>query len=262
MLTRVKRRKKNERPLWRKLANEDKYEEAFVELTELANTGDAEAQFWLGHTYLDGALGERPNRELAIFWLKVAMAQQHALATYIYTKVFDKPNKLQKETFKHDPLVLALYYDDSCRYINAWACIRQCNDIEHPYMQYLKGKHMYNGWHKMREDTKFILDGRRLLEKAANGGFYDAQSHLFNKTHGIECWKWAHKMELSRPMKSGVLDCVCKRCKKMQYTPSRYKAMNVTIVFILIHRHTKYSLLHKDIVSWMSQRIWRILMKL
>ncbi len=262
MLTRGKRRKINERPFWRKLANEDKYEEAFKELVDLARRGDAEAQYWMGQIYYDGGLGQKTNSALAMTWFGEAKKQKHPLATYMYVKITtglgDKKWMLENDVWNRDPFVLSTYYDDVRENDKALAFLKLCDDTEHPYVQYMKGAYLKCGWG--RERMKIFRDvktGLELLEKSANSGFIYAQRHLHANTHGIDSWKWHRKLQASYTNDVRIPDCGCYTCNKLPYTLSRYNAMNAFIVFVLIHKHANYSLLHKDVVFLISRYVWR-----
>ncbi len=274
MLTRGRKRRKTNKPAWRRLAKDGKYEDAFIELKKLAETGDAEAELRLGFVYYHGDFRQIEDKEKAVEWFMRARKHEHPYAIYI-TSSYRPANcfrenrtKKEKRITQNDPLVMAMacrfgsYGYNSMNSTYHWLKLCDNKDI---WVLLYKSMNMYYRQRTFPSGAFIMGKNTKWLEKVAKMGFSDVQKELFlaymRRDQIEDAYVWYRKLVRNKPgyhlrKKCGACPYDnCCVCVGLTTFSRRENAINTILAFILTQR--EIGILNKDIVSLIIAVLWR-----
>jgi hypothetical protein len=239
--------------VWKELASEHRYDEAFVELKKLAEEGDADAQFWVGYNYNTGSFGVKKNDEKAQFWYFKAYNQRHALAVYHYIRYMENdPPEKDLEIINNDNFVLALcYFWGYHRNIDDYVAFEylQKSDQNCPYVQHILCSIFEFGWGVCKSPTIALT----YAKKSAKQGFSDAIESYISRLLKInikKAFKWYKRLVKNRK---------CHKTDNSFPTLLPFKLRDNTrsaIVTLLLIQKKKLIALTKDTVYIICKILW------
>jgi TPR repeat protein len=238
--------------VWKELAAQHRYDEAFVELKKLAEEGDADAQFWVGFHYFSGSFGVERNDENARMWFSKARDQSHALAIDWYFRIGDeKPTQRDLNIMFNDNFVLALCYiwgrhnkpmDDELGYEHLKKA-----DQDHPYVLFTLHQVFNSGWGVSKSQGLSL----HYLKKSAKRGFSQAIERYINYLEEVDkkhAWLWYMKLRRNRKCHTFAYTSLC----LFGYRENTRSA----IVTLLLIQKKKLTTLIKDSVYIICKILW------